>query len=160
MKISAENHRILVEVYGEYALTERTCQEYFNVDFGLEDEERLDGQRSLKMRNKKHYLIKIVAKQKKSSQNLSRSLKQPFQNIPKQPKTLKRKEIRCHMDWSQETLKDDIACQKCCLNTVKRSRFSTGLWLEKNNGYENSKYKKSYWNLAIYGKRRIFMMPR
>ena len=41
---AAENHRILVEVYGEHALAERTCQNWFarfkNVDFGLEDEER------------------------------------------------------------------------------------------------------------------------
>ena len=43
-KTAAESHRILVEVYGEHALAERTCQKWFaqfkSGDFGLEDEER------------------------------------------------------------------------------------------------------------------------
>ena len=43
-KTAAESHRILVEVYGEHALAERTCQKWFarfkSVDFGLKDEER------------------------------------------------------------------------------------------------------------------------
>ena len=44
-KTAAESHRILVEVYGEHALAERTYQKWFarfkSGDFGLEDEERL-----------------------------------------------------------------------------------------------------------------------
>ena len=43
-KTSAERHRILVEVYGEHALAERTCQKWFaqikSGDVGLEDEKR------------------------------------------------------------------------------------------------------------------------
>ena len=43
-KTDAESHRILVEVYGEYVLAERTCQKWFaqfkSSDFGLEEEER------------------------------------------------------------------------------------------------------------------------
>ena len=43
-KTAAESHRILVEVYGEHALAERTCQNWFarfkSGDFGSEDEER------------------------------------------------------------------------------------------------------------------------
>ena len=42
-KTAAESHRILVEVYGEHALAERTCQNWFarlkSGAFGLEDEE-------------------------------------------------------------------------------------------------------------------------
>ena len=42
-KIAAKSHRILMEVYGEHALAERTCQKWFarfkSGDFGLEDEE-------------------------------------------------------------------------------------------------------------------------
>ena len=42
-KTAAESHHILVEVYGEHALAERTCQKWFarfkSGDFGLEDEE-------------------------------------------------------------------------------------------------------------------------
>ena len=43
-KTAAESHRTLVEVYGEHALAERTCQKWFerfkSGDFGLEDKER------------------------------------------------------------------------------------------------------------------------
>ena len=43
-KTAVERHRILVEVYGEHALAERTCQKWFarfkSGDFGLEDEKR------------------------------------------------------------------------------------------------------------------------
>ena len=43
-KTAAENHCILVEVYGEHALAERRCQKWFarfkSGDFGMEDEER------------------------------------------------------------------------------------------------------------------------
>ena len=43
-KTAAESHRILVEVYGEHALAQRTCEKWFarfkSGDFGLEGEER------------------------------------------------------------------------------------------------------------------------
>ena len=43
-KTAAESHCILVEVYGEHALPERTCPKWFarfkSGDFGLEDDER------------------------------------------------------------------------------------------------------------------------
>ena len=42
-KTAAKSHRILVEVYGEHALAERTCHKWFarfkSDDFGFEDEE-------------------------------------------------------------------------------------------------------------------------
>ena len=47
-------------------------------DFGLEDEERPGQPKSLKMKNWKNYSMKIVAKHKKSSQNLWQTLKQSF----------------------------------------------------------------------------------
>ena len=44
-KTAAKSHRILVEVYGQHALAERTCHKWFarfkSGDFVLEDEERL-----------------------------------------------------------------------------------------------------------------------
>ena len=84
-KNAAESHRILVEVHGEHALAQRTCQKWFarfkSGDFGLEDEERPGQPKSLKMKNWKHYSMKIVANHKKSSQNLWESLKQTFQNV-------------------------------------------------------------------------------
>ena len=73
-KTAAESHCILVDIYGEHALAERTCQKWFarfkSGDFGLEAKNALGSQKSLKIKNWKHYLMKIVAKHKKSSQNL------------------------------------------------------------------------------------------
>ena len=84
-KTAVESHRILVEVYGEHALAEQTCQKWFarfkSGDFGLEDEERPGQPKKFKMKNWKHYSMKIVAKHKKSSQDLRESLKQRFQNV-------------------------------------------------------------------------------
>lgn len=43
-KTAAESHRILVDVYGDYALAEGTCREWFrrfkSGDFDIEDKER------------------------------------------------------------------------------------------------------------------------
>ena len=43
-KSAAEAHRILVETYGEHALSETTCRDWFrrfkNDDFDLQDKER------------------------------------------------------------------------------------------------------------------------
>ena len=43
-KIATESHKMLVEVYGDHALAERTCQKWFarfkSGDFALEDQER------------------------------------------------------------------------------------------------------------------------
>ena len=43
-KSAAEAHRLLVRTYGEAALTERSCREWFqkfkNGDFNIEDKER------------------------------------------------------------------------------------------------------------------------
>ncbi|EFN77431.1 hypothetical protein EAI_13541, partial [Harpegnathos saltator] len=45
-KSAAETHRILVETYGDYALLETTCRDWFrrfkNNDFDVEDKERSD----------------------------------------------------------------------------------------------------------------------
>ena len=85
MKTAAESHRILVEVYSEHALAERMCQKWFvrfkMVILAWKTKNVLGNQKSLKMKNWKHYSMKIVAKHKKSSQNLCESLKQPFQNV-------------------------------------------------------------------------------
>ena len=73
-KTAAESQRILVEVYGEHALAERTCQKQFarfkTVISTWKTKNVLGSQISLKMKNWKQYSMKIVAKHKKSSQNL------------------------------------------------------------------------------------------
>lgn len=69
------------------------------------------------------------------------------------PNTLKSKEIGCHMNWSEEMLRDDFACQKFCLKVTKRNRFCIELWLLMKNGSITTTLKnyitKNYmWNLV------------
>ena len=83
-KTAAESHRILVEVYGEHALSERTYQVVCTIQVGMlawMTKNALRIEKSLKMKNWKHNSMKIVSKHKKSSQNLRETLKQPFQNV-------------------------------------------------------------------------------
>ena len=83
-KTSAKSQRILVEVYDEHSLAERACQKWLaRFKSGLEDEERLGRSKWLENEALEALLDakKIVAKHKKSSQNLWESLKQPFHNI-------------------------------------------------------------------------------
>ena len=69
---AAEAHRLLVETYGEAALSYRCCREWFqkfkNGGFDIEDKERSGRpkERKTKTRNWKHHWIKI-RKMKRSS---------------------------------------------------------------------------------------------
>ena len=65
----SEAHRLLVETYGDAALSERSCREWFqkfkNGEFDVEDKER-SGRPCTKTRNWKHYWMKIRVKRKKN----------------------------------------------------------------------------------------------
>ena len=85
-KKAAESHRILVEVYGEHALAERTCQR--NGLHGLKvtiltwkTKNALESHQSLKMKNCRNCSIKIRRKRKKNLQNHLELLSQLFANV-------------------------------------------------------------------------------
>jgi len=70
-KSAAEAHRLLIEAYGDTALSERSCREWFqkfkNGEFDVEDKECSGMYRKCtKTRNWKHYWMKIRAKRKKN----------------------------------------------------------------------------------------------
>ena len=118
-KSAAESHRILVEVYGEHALAERTCQRWFarfKSDFGLEDEERPGQPKKFK------------------DEELEALLDEDCCQTQEEPDTFRSKEIGFHMNSSRETLKGGFACPKCCWNATKRSHFCIGLLLVMKNG--------------------------
>jgi len=58
-KSAAETHGILVETYGDHALSEITCKNWFrrskNNDFDVEDKKLSEHQKNLKMKNWRHY---------------------------------------------------------------------------------------------------------
>ena len=91
-----------MEVYGEHVLAERSERDKSGlhdlkiVILGWKTKNVLGSQKSLKMKNWKHYSMKIVAKHKKSSQSLWELLKQLFQNVWNQLDTFQSKEIRFH----------------------------------------------------------------
>ena len=71
-KSAAEVHRMLVEVYGDNASTDKSCREWFrrfkNGDFSVEDKPRCGQPKNSKTKNLRHYSMKICAKRKKSLQ--------------------------------------------------------------------------------------------
>jgi len=73
-KYAVESYRLLIEAYGEAALSETTCREWFrrskSGDFDVEDKERAGRPKLVKnTKLKKHYSKKIHVKRKKNLQN-------------------------------------------------------------------------------------------
>ena len=70
-KSAAETHRLLVETYGEAALSERSCREWFqkfkNSEIDIEDMNTVEGRKYTKMRYWEYYWIKVRAKRKKNN---------------------------------------------------------------------------------------------
>ena len=59
-KSAAEAHRLLLEIYGEAAFSEKSCHKWFqrikNGELDIEDKEHMaEGRRCTKTRNWKHY---------------------------------------------------------------------------------------------------------
>ena len=69
-KSAAEAHRLLVKAYGDAALSERSCREWFqkfkNGEFDVETKNVAEGRKCTKTRNWKYYWMKIRAKRKKN----------------------------------------------------------------------------------------------
>ena len=126
-KTAAESHRILVKVYGEHALAERTCQKWFarfkSSEFGLEDEERPGQPKKFEDEELEALLDEDCCQ---TQEELAESLgvtQAAISKRIKQPDTFKRKETGFHMNASRETLTGGFACPKCCWNGTKRSHF-------------------------------------
>ena len=69
-KSAAEAHRLLVEAYGDAALSERNCREWFKslrmVNLTSKTKNVAEGRKCTRTRNWKHYWMKIRAKRKKN----------------------------------------------------------------------------------------------
>ena len=106
-KTAAESHRILVEVYGEHALAEQTCQKWFarfkSGDFGLEDEERPGQPKKFEDEELEALLDEDCCQ---TQEELAESL----------------------------GVTQAAACPKCCWNAKKRSDFCIRVLLVMKNG--------------------------
>ena len=137
-KTAAESHRIWVEVYGEHALAERTCQKWFarfkSGDFGLEDEERPGQPKKLEDEELEALLDEDCCQTQGEFAESLGVTKAAISKRLKQPDTFKSKEIGFHMNSSRETLEGGFTCPKCCWNATKRSHFCIGLLPVMKNG--------------------------
>ena len=72
-KSAAEAHRMLVEVYGDNAPTDKLCrgcfQRFKSSDFDVEDRDGGEKKKISKIPNWRHYLLETRAKCKKNWQN-------------------------------------------------------------------------------------------
>ena len=117
-KTDAELYRILVEVYGEHTLAERTCQKWFarfkSGDFGFEDEERPGQPKKFEDEELEALLDKDYCQTQEELAESLRVTQAAISKVQKQPNTFKSKEIGFHMNSSRETLKSSFPCPKCC----------------------------------------------
>ena len=118
-----------MEVYGEHALAERTCQKWFarfkSGDFGLEDEERPGQPKKFEDEELEALLDEDCCQ---TQEKLAESLGVTQAAISKRLKAAGY--IRKQGNWVQHELKPrDVerrfCSPKCCWNATKRSHFST-----------------------------------
>ena len=175
-KSAAEAHRMLSNIYGEAAISERTCHEWFqrfkNGDFDVEDiavEER----RFSKVQNWRHYLSKTRVKIKKNWHDHWEWLNKPFQNASKPWEWFRSKEIGYELVRigtkpyelvrSREMLNGVCLLVNSCLKGKDGRDFCIVTWDEKWVHYDNPKHRKS-WGVPGHASRRrpnrIFTAPR
>ena len=146
-KSAAEAHRMLSNTYGEVAISEKTCREWFqrfkNGDFDVEDGIAVEERRFSKMQNWRHYLSKTRVKIKNNWHDHWEWLNKPFQNamgmIQKQenwvPYELKPRDVERHL----------FACEQLLERQRRKGflhRIVTGD--EKWIHYDNPKRRKSW----------------
>ena len=137
-KNAANSYRILVEVYGEHALAERTCQKWFEPfkisDCGLEDEERPGQPKKFEGEELEALLDKDFCI---TQEELAESLGVTQAAISKRLKAAayiqKKGNWVPHELKSREMLKGVFACLKCCWNATERSHFCIRLLLVIKN---------------------------
>ena len=138
-KTAAESHRILVEVYGEHALAERTCQKWFtrlkSGDFGLEDEERPGQPKKFEDEELEALLDKDRCK---TQEELAEFLRVTQAAISKRLKAAEY--IQKQGNWVPHALKPRDVERRFCMSKMllerqKRSHFCIGLLLVMKNRF-------------------------
>ena len=137
-KSATESHRILVEVYGDHALAERTCQKWLarfkSGDFCLEDQER-PGQ------PKKFEDAELAALLDQDScqtqEDLAKSLGVEQSTVSRRLKAMGMIQKMSH--WVphelKETWKEERPFVNCCLKDRKERDFCIESLLVMRNGF-------------------------
>ena len=149
-KSAAEINRILVEVYGDHALAERTCQKWFarfkRGNFDLEDEER-PGQAKKFEDEELDPLLDQDSCQ--TQEELAKTLGVTHQAISRRLKALGFTQKQ--ENWVPHELKPRDVERRLCISEMLLERHKTKSFLhrivtgdEKWIHYDNPKRKKSY----------------
>ena len=149
-KTAAESHRILVEVYGEHALGERTCQKWFarfkSGDFDLEDEERPGQPKKFEDEEPEALLNEDCCK---TQEELAESLGVTEAAISKRLKAAGY--IQKQGNWVPHELKPRDVEMRFCMSEMLLERHKKKLFLhwivtgdKKWIHYDNPNRKKSY----------------
>ena len=132
-KTAAESHRILVDVYGEHAPTEQTCQKWCTIQkcwFWL-------GRRRMSRAAENIWRCRIEGHTwRRSMPNARINCRSSwpldsFQTF----KSHGSKEIRYHTNWSQETLRCDFWHANCCSQGRKEKLFCSALSLAMKSAF-------------------------
>ena len=130
-KSAAEAHRMLSNTYGEAAISERTCREWFqrfkNGDFdvsktGITVEERMFS----KMQNWRHYLIKTRIKIKKNWHDHWEWLNKPFQNASSHENDSEARKLGAVQVEAERCWTVFILLVNSCLEGISASHYDWG----------------------------------
>ena len=129
-KSTAESHRMLVEAYGDNALSETTCRDWFrrfnDDNFDLSD--RKHENRLKKIENCcRLFWTRTIPNRKMFTEQLV-FFKQPFPYGYMPWGRFKRSENGCRMNWTIGRWSDAKTHAKFCLPDKKESRSCIGLW--------------------------------
>ena len=128
--------RMLVEAYGDNALSETTCRDWFRRfyadNFDLSDKKREN--RPRKVENCRLFWTRTIPNRKKWLLNNWVFLKQPFPCGYMPWGRFKRSENGCRMNWMIGRWSDAKTHAKFCLSDKKESRSCIGLWQAMKSG--------------------------
>ena len=135
-KSAAESHRMLVKAYGDNALSETTCRDWFrrfnNDNFDLTRSVKI-GPGKLRIVNCRLFWTRTILNRKKCLPNNWVFLKQPFPCYMPWGR-FKRSENECRMNWTIGRWSDAKTHAKLCLPDKKESRSCIGLWQAMKSG--------------------------
>lgn len=155
-KTAAESHRILVEVYGDYALAEPTCRQWFRKfksgDFDLEDKERPGQPKKFEDEELETLLDQDSCQ---TQEQLAESLNVTQQTISYRLKALGF--IQKFGHWVPYELRPRDVERRFCMSEMLLERFKKKSFLhrivtgdEKWIYYDNPKQKKCRQGNALY----------
>ena len=122
-KSAAETHRLLVEAYGDAALSERSCREWFkNGEFDVEDKER-SGKPKLYEDAELESIIgwRFMPNAKSICTYIRSDSTNNFISFEIIGNDSKARELG--FIWSRETLNADFSHMKCCLPGINERVF-------------------------------------